>query len=185
MIFRVSTVYSCALSCTHILQSVQRDNTVLQPGKSVRGVHLPVHPTKTGFPRQTFQKKTKMSEITAQMSQFFSSFISSPDANAQCLKWKQKLIQSSPVVRFMMDHLQRNGCAFDPQLHFRCTPCDLSRSGGFSPSHGIILCQNRFLSKQHMEDTLVHELVHAFDHCTTFVNWASCEQLACSGIFCF
>jgi hypothetical protein len=28
---------------------------------------------------------------------------------------------------------------------------------------GILLCQNRFMSKKHMEDAMAHELVHAWD----------------------
>lgn len=28
---------------------------------------------------------------------------------------------------------------------------------------GILLCQNRFMSKKHMEDALAHELVHVWD----------------------
>jgi inner membrane protease ATP23 len=104
------------------------------------------------------------------------------ELHQKCLKTKEKLMQSSPVIRFMMEQLEKAGCKLDPEKHFRCAPCDLSRSGGFAPSHGIILCQNRFLSKQHMEDTLTHELIHAFDQCTTQINWSSCEQLACSEI---
>lgn len=104
------------------------------------------------------------------------------EQHERCLKRKAKLIQSSPIVRFMLEQLEKAGCPLDVNAHFRCAPCDLSRSGGFSPTHGIILCENRFVSKEHMEDTLTHELIHAFDHCTTTVNWASCAQLACSEI---
>ena len=44
-----------------------------------------------------------------------------------------------------------------------CKPCDETMAGGFHPRLGVILCQNRFMSKKHMEDALSHELVHAWD----------------------
>ncbi|KAJ3033433.1 Mitochondrial inner membrane protease atp23, partial [Rhizophlyctis rosea] len=102
-------------------------------------------------------------------------------ARAKCERWKEKLINNSPVVRFMMEELAKSGCPFDPK-HFRCTPCAMDKAGGFAPDYGVILCSSSFLSKQHMEDTMVHELVHAYDHCTTKIDWGSCEHYACSEI---
>jgi len=34
-----------------------------------------------------------------------------------------------------------------------------------------------------MEDTISHELVHAFDHCTANVDWFNLEHYACSEVF--
>ncbi|KAI8815743.1 peptidase M76 family-domain-containing protein [Fimicolochytrium jonesii] len=100
---------------------------------------------------------------------------------ARCEKWKKKLLQSSPMVRFMLDNLKRQGCPFNEQ-HFRCTPCEITRAGGFAPDFGVVLCQNAFLSKKHMEDTMTHELIHAYDHCTAKVDWSDPEHYACSTI---
>ncbi|KAI8847632.1 peptidase M76 family-domain-containing protein [Chytridium lagenaria] len=102
----------------------------------------------------------------------------------KCERWKGEALtkqltnirQKGPMVKFMMDHLERVGCPMTKD-HFRCTPCDMTRAGGFAPEFGIVLCQNRFKGKQHMED-----LIHAFDHCTTKINWNNCEQYACSEI---
>ena len=33
-----------------------------------------------------------------------------------------------------------------------------------------------------MEDTLTHQMIHAFDHCTTKINWKSQDHYACSEI---
>ncbi|TPX67712.1 hypothetical protein SpCBS45565_g03608 [Spizellomyces sp. 'palustris'] len=101
--------------------------------------------------------------------------------NARCERWKKKLLQSSPMVKFMMDNLEKAGCPFRED-HFRCTPCEVTRAGGFAPEYGVILCQNSFLSKKHMEDTMTHELIHAYDQCTTKVDWNNCEHYACSAI---
>lgn len=114
---------------------------------------------------------------------------------------------SGPVVKFMMEQLEKAGCPLKAD-HFRCTPCDITRAGGYAPKFGvksgghaglsiyeyfnnfkspcipsqIILCQNRLLSKQHMEDTMTHEMIHAFDNCTAKVNWNDCLHVACSEI---
>ncbi|RKP04153.1 hypothetical protein CXG81DRAFT_8670 [Caulochytrium protostelioides] len=102
-----------------------------------------------------------------------------------CERWKARLLQSSPIVRFMRDELARAGCPFPPGL-FRCQPCDAGApaaiAGGFVPTQGIVLCQETLVNRDHMEDTMAHELIHAFDQCTTRVDWSQCAHLACSEI---
>ncbi|KAK8854784.1 mitochondrial inner membrane protease ATP23 [Kwoniella newhampshirensis] len=99
----------------------------------------------------------------------------------KCEKWKSELMTSSPAVVFLLQHLSLSGCPF-PASAIQCHPCPETRSGGFSPDHGILLCQNRFFSKRHMEDTLTHELLHAFDHCRFKVDWGNLRHHACSEI---
>ena len=81
----------------------------------------------------------------------------------------------------MLKSLEEAGCKID-QRHLQCRPCDETRSGGFSPDHGILLCQNRFFSKKHQEDTMVHEMIHLFDHCRFKVDWNNCLHHACSEV---
>jgi hypothetical protein len=88
---------------------------------------------------------------------------------------------AGPAVVFMLKHLNLSKCPF-PSSSIQCHPCPPTRSGGFSPDHGILLCQNRFFSKRHMEDTLTHELVHAFDHCKFDVKWNDLRHHACSEV---
>ncbi|CAG8435575.1 5763_t:CDS:2 [Diversispora eburnea] len=86
-----------------------------------------------------------------------------------------------PIVVFMLKSLEEAGCKIEKK-HFKCLPCDNTRSGGFSPDHGILLCQNRFFSKSHAEDTMVHEMMHFYDHCRFKVDWNNCYHHACSEI---
>ncbi|KAJ3135366.1 Mitochondrial inner membrane protease atp23 [Physocladia obscura] len=79
---------------------------------------------------------------------------------AQCEKFKDKLLKNSAMIRFMMQNLEKVGCPLTKK-HLICTPCDKDRAGGFAPEIGLI---------------------HAFDHCTTNVNWKSPEQHACAEI---
>jgi len=99
-----------------------------------------------------------------------------------CEKWKETLMNYSPSVVFMLKHLKLSGCPVTSQ-NIVCAPCDFSRSGGFSPDLGaVVLCQGKFTGKRHMEDTLVHELVHMYDHCKFKVDWNNLRHHACSEI---
>ena len=86
-----------------------------------------------------------------------------------------------PMITFMLKHLELSGCPFTSDS-IQCHPCPQTHAGGFSPEFGILLCQDRFFSKKHMEDTLAHELIHAFDHCKFDVDWSNLRHQACSEV---
>lgn len=50
--------------------------------------------------------------------------------------------------------------------------------------YGIQLCANEMRSQSHLEDTLAHEMVHAYDHMRFKLNWddnlrhAACAEVA-------
>lgn len=95
----------------------------------------------------------------------------------RCERWRDELVRESPIVRFLLQHIAllppapgTEDVSTDPDspttnlpLPIACRPCPPTLAGGFSPSLGILLCQNRFMSKKHMEDAMAHELVHAWD----------------------
>lgn len=82
----------------------------------------------------------------------------------------------------MLKHLKLSGCSVSSK-DIICSPCDYTRAGGFSPEAGaVVLCQGRFFSKSHMEDTLMHELVHMYDHAKFKVDWNDLRHHACSEV---
>lgn len=82
----------------------------------------------------------------------------------------------------MLKHLNLTGAAVS-EKDVLCVPCDYTRAGGFHPDAGaVIMCQGRFFSKKHMEDTLVHELVHMYDHAKFKVDWSNLRHHACSEV---
>ncbi|KAI9057013.1 hypothetical protein FKP32DRAFT_1553425, partial [Trametes sanguinea] len=102
--------------------------------------------------------------------------------HATCEKWKRELMTYSPAVVFMLKHLKLHGADVSSN-DLVCVPCDATRAGGFSPEAGaVLLCQSKFMSKGHMEDTLVHELVHMYDHVKFKVDWNNLRHHACSEI---
>ncbi|PVU91950.1 hypothetical protein BB559_003915 [Furculomyces boomerangus] len=98
-----------------------------------------------------------------------------------CEKWRDELLAVSPIVRFMSEKLRDSGCVFDKRS-IKCIECDEDRSGGFNPEVGIELCHNKMPSKTVMEDTMAHEMIHAYDHCNFNVNWFNLEHHACTEI---
>lgn len=82
---------------------------------------------------------------------------------------------------FMRQQIAKVGGNIDSS-NIVCDVCDEFKSGGFHPELGILLCQNRIYSKWHLEDTLTHEMVHAYDHCKFNVNWMDLKHHACSEV---
>lgn len=87
--------------------------------------------------------------------------------------------------------------------HLVCEPCGPTVAGGFDPdqtqvdacvcissvqcqlvsaSPQVVLCENNIYSQGHMNDTLTHELVHAYDHCRAHVDWSNLQHIACTEV---
>ncbi|KAL0481575.1 mitochondrial inner membrane protease ATP23, partial [Acrasis kona] len=49
---------------------------------------------------------------------------------------------------------------------------------------GIIICEDVLhkYGSMNSENNLVHELIHAYDDCRAIMNWADCDQIACTEI---
>jgi len=84
------------------------------------------------------------------------------------------LLLAGPIVRFLLQHIAllppppeavpaSESSTPNLPLPITCKPCPPTLAGGYSSTLGILLCQNRFMSKGHMEDALSHELIHAWD----------------------
>ena len=69
------------------------------------------------------------------------------------------------------------------ETNVRCRRCTTFQSGGFSPDHGIQICANELRNRGHLEDTLAHEMVHAYDHLRFKVDWmADLRHAACAEV---
>lgn len=58
----------------------------------------------------------------------------------------------------------------------------IRQGGGFNPEFGILICANEMRDRKHLEDTLSHEMVHAWDHLRWKVNWDDLRHAACSEV---
>jgi mitochondrial inner membrane protease ATP23 len=81
----------------------------------------------------------------------------------------------------MMKQLRLINCNVTAE-HFQCGPCHGVSAGGFSPEYGVLLCQDGFQNKKHMEDTMVHELIHMYDMSKFKMDLTNLKHQACSEV---
>ncbi|RDW59656.1 putative mitochondrial inner membrane protease atp23 [Coleophoma cylindrospora] len=108
----------------------------------------------------------------------------------KCEEWRDYVMEYSPIIRFMNKNIQSlNGDLNKDNIMCRRCPTRINekgqrvrQGGGFSPDHGIQICANEMRNQGHLEDTLAHEMVHAFDHLRFKVDWADLRHAACTEI---
>lgn len=98
-------------------------------------------------------------------------------------KWAFK---NSAVVRFMQQNIDMlgpdDGSARIHEGNVRCRRCDTQQSGGFDTENGILICANKLRNRGHLEDTLAHEMVHAYDHMRFKLDPYDLRHAACMEI---
>lgn len=111
----------------------------------------------------------------------------------RCEQFRDWAFMHSPTVRFLREKVQAlNGTLNKDNVVCRRCPARLTedgqvhrQSGGFNPGQGILICANEITSRSHLEDTLSHEMVHAWDHLRWKVDWVGDKDLkhaACTEI---
>eukprot|EP00050_Salpingoeca_kvevrii_P019220 m.83690 g.83690 ORF g.83690 m.83690 type:complete len:183 (+) comp8312_c1_seq1:151-699(+) len=100
-----------------------------------------------------------------------------------CEDRKKKACGLAPFVQFMLQAMERAGCAVDVDTHLICEPCQENLEGAMdAESNEIVLCENTLYSEKHLARVLTHELVHAFDACRGKVDFGNLAHLACTEI---
>ncbi|KAJ1899567.1 Mitochondrial inner membrane protease atp23 [Coemansia sp. IMI 209127] len=99
----------------------------------------------------------------------------------RCEEWRNELLKTSPIVRFMSEHLKKSGFPLSTDI-MPCIKCEDMRSGGFAMDGTIQLCYNRLIGKGHLETTMAHEMVHAYDQTNFNIDWFNLEHHACTEI---
>ena len=96
---------------------------------------------------------------------------------ARCDEWRDYCLKYSPIVIFLKKNIEDlNGNLREENIRCR------RQGGGFSPDHGIQICANEMRDRKHLEDTLAHEMVHAWDHLRFKVDWADLRHAACTEV---
>jgi inner membrane protease ATP23 len=102
-----------------------------------------------------------------------------------CRDLVDKALQRCPKVKFMQEALSKLGIAADKDF-VQCAHCPegTAAAGGYFPDRKlVILCQQWVAkAKGEVENTLVHEMVHAYDDARANMNWQDLTQHACTEI---
>jgi mitochondrial inner membrane protease ATP23 len=175
----------------------QASDAVPKPTNS----YLKNDPTRTGFDPKTQWWVNYFKILSGQMTPegMFHYRESRAQVNEEricktCENDRDWLFQFSPIVRFMSEKVEAlNGKLDSSNVICRRCPARLTedgqvhrQSGGFDPNRGILICANVIRDRKHLEDTLAHEMVHAWDHLRWKVDWVGDKDLrhaACTEVW--
>ncbi|KAK2880045.1 Mitochondrial inner membrane protease atp23 [Arthroderma sp. PD_2] len=105
----------------------------------------------------------------------------------RCESQKEYLLNYSPIIRFLQDNIRQLGGDISSK-NIYCRRCTARQGGGFDPEYGIQICANAMNSQSQLEDTLAHEMVHAYDHLRFKLDWvdnlkhAACAEIRASSL---
>lgn len=91
------------------------------------------------------------------------------------------LFTNSPIVRFMREEVQKLGGDIGPH-NVRCRRCTTAQGGGIDQDYGVLICANHMRNRGHVEDTLAHEMVHAYDYLRFKVDRWNLRHQACTEV---
>ncbi|ORY92379.1 peptidase M76 [Syncephalastrum racemosum] len=104
----------------------------------------------------------------------------------QCTQELAELFETSPHVRNLLQAIY----ALNPKAlkgGITCRTCagtvQANRRGYYSvPYKRVVLCADNIRSKEQLEQTLMHELVHAFDNTRKGKFQSMCHLIACGEV---
>lgn len=99
----------------------------------------------------------------------------------RCEQWRDWNYANSPTIRFMREQIRTVGPDL-PKEKVHCMRCPFDKKGGFDINFGILLCANQLVTRKRLEDTLAHEMVHAYDHLRFNVDDGNLKHQACTEI---
>jgi inner membrane protease ATP23 len=87
-----------------------------------------------------------------------------------------------PAIRFLQNSIKQLGGDLGSH-NIYCRRCTHRQAGGFDPDYGIQICANEMKDRGHLEDTMAHEMVHAYDHLRFKLDWTdNLRHAACTEV---
>jgi inner membrane protease ATP23 len=88
-----------------------------------------------------------------------------------------------PIISFLRREIRSLGHETDiNSTNIRCRRCTTTQGGGFDPDYGILVCANEMRSRKQLEDTMAHEMIHAYDHVRFKVDRWNLRHQACTEV---
>jgi len=110
------------------------------------------------------------------------------DQMERCESLRDKAL-GSIYVKFVREKMEALGCStLEPAFAIACEPCnDSTLVGRFDSSNlKLVLCADNIakhkLSQSHVERTVFHELIHAYDYCRVDLDLNDCQHIACTEV---
>lgn len=109
---------------------------------------------------------------------------------SRCEEMREKALKSSKAQK-LIEEMEAMGCKVPLNSFFVCKPCNNPGiAGGYVTDPGekshVVLCEDNVekfrLGQDMITRTVVHELIHAFDHCRAQMDWKNCLHVACSEV---
>jgi inner membrane protease ATP23 len=95
-------------------------------------------------------------------------------------------LRTGPIITFLRREIRDLGKETDiNSTNIRCRRCTTNQGGGFDPNYGILLCANEMRSRKQVEDTMAHEMIHAYDHVRFKVDRWNLRHQACTEVYTF
>ncbi len=111
------------------------------------------------------------------------------DSNANCEICSEALIEAllpnSRAARLLEEIQSKAGVKSITKSDIHCTSCPKglnARAYFEAPPAKIVLCSNKLYTPSEVEESLVHELVHAYDYVVYGANLENCMELARSEV---
>jgi inner membrane protease ATP23 len=145
---------------------------------------IPAEKVDTSFYTWSNLFKCLMGNCTAQERELYVNTrdVTREEADCKrCEQWRDWNFAYSPTVRFMREQISTVGPELKPE-NVHCMRCPFDRKGGFEQSFGILLCANHLTTRKRLEDTLAHEMVHAYDYSRFKVDPKDLRHQACTEI---
>lgn len=108
----------------------------------------------------------------------------SPEVRSKCESLVGKALGSCARVKFMREALAAVGVKGSDFIQCEQCPEGVAAAGGYIPDRKrVVLCQ-QWVAEQpgEVENTLVHEMIHAYDDARALMDWRDLTQHACTEI---
>ncbi|GAM19196.1 hypothetical protein SAMD00019534_023710, partial [Acytostelium subglobosum LB1] len=83
------------------------------------------------------------------------------------------------TLRYIMKEMTKRGCL--PPI-IKCIPCNEPSFGYFEAGTGLLICNNVKTYSVTLRNTIVHEMIHAYDTCRYDLDPNDCVHVACTEI---
>jgi inner membrane protease ATP23 len=102
----------------------------------------------------------------------------------KCTSLVESAMRSCPKIRFMRAALAKLGR--HDAADVRCAHCPegAAAAGGYIPDRQLVVLCQQWVARapNEVENTIVHEMVHAYDDARAFFDWNDLTQHACTEI---